>query len=86
MAIVTEAFPKRERGRAIGLYTTTVGVRGHDRDHFLGGVLVNELGWRWLFYASVPLGLLAIAAAVWALRGWPISCGTRGGERDGLTG
>ena len=70
MAIVTEAFPKRERGRAIGLYTTTVGV-GATAGPFLGGVLVNELGWRWLFYASVPLGLLAIAAAVWALRGWP---------------
>ena len=70
MAIVTEAFPRRERGRAIGLYTTVVGV-GATAGPFLGGLLVSELGWRWLFYASVPLGLLAIGSAVWALRGWP---------------
>ncbi len=70
MAIVTEAFPKRERGRAIGLYTTTVGS-GAATGPFLGGLLVGEFGWRWLFYASVPLGIVAIGAAVWALRGWP---------------
>ena len=70
MAIMTEAFPKRERGRAIGLYTTMVGV-GATGGPFLGGLLVNEFGWRWLFYASVPLGVAAIIAAVWALRGWP---------------
>ena len=70
MAIVTEAFPRRERGRAIGLYTTVVGV-GATAGPFLGGLLINELGWRWLFYTSVPLGFLAIASAVWALRGWP---------------
>ena len=70
MAIVTEAFPKRERGRAIGLYTTTVGS-GAATGPFLGGLLVGELGWRWLFYASVPLGMVAIGAAVWALSGWP---------------
>lgn len=70
MAIVTEAFPKKERGRAIGLYTTVVGV-GATAGPFLGGLLVSGLGWRWLFYASAPLGLLAIISAVWALRGWP---------------
>ena len=70
MAIVTEAFPKRERGRAIGLYTTTVGV-GATGGPFLGGLLINEFGWRWLFFASIPLGVAAIAAAMWALRGWP---------------
>ena len=79
MAIVTEAFPKRERGRAIGLYTTTVGV-GATAGPFLGGLLVNEFGWRSLFYASVPLGVAAIAAAVWALRGWPAH-GEAGEER-----
>ena len=80
MAIMTEAFPKRERGRAIGLYTTMVGV-GATGGPFLGGLLVNEFGWRWLFYASVPLGVAAIIAAVWALRGWPThapSGGSRG--------
>lgn len=70
MAIVTEAFPRRERGRAIGLYTTVVGI-GATAGPFLGGLLVSGLGWRWLFYASVPLGLLAIVSAVLALRGWP---------------
>ena len=70
MAIVTEAFPRRERGRAIGLYTTVVGV-GATAGPFLGGLLISELGWRWIFYASVPLGLLTIVSAVWALRGWP---------------
>jgi len=80
MAIVTEAFPRRERGRAIGLYTTTVGV-GATAGPFLGGVLVNELGWRWLFYASVPLGVAAILSALWALRGWPVH--TEPGEEKG---
>ncbi len=67
MAIVSRAYPKAERGRALGLWaaastaTTAFGP-------VLGGLLITwggEAGWRMIFGLNLPLGLLAI----WLIRG-----------------
>ena len=68
MAMITEVFSERERGKALGLYMTVIGT-GSISGPIVGGLLVSALDWQWVFYASVPVGLLAMAAALVVLRG-----------------
>jgi EmrB/QacA subfamily drug resistance transporter len=62
MAIVTEAFPRAELGRAMGLNGITFAV-GAIAGPILGGLILNYANWRWVFYISVPVG---IAGTIWA--------------------
>lgn len=57
MAIVTEAFPPRERGLAIGVSGSMVSV-GIVVGPTLGGFLIEALSWRWIFYVNLPIGIL----------------------------
>ena len=65
-AIVTLLHQPRQRGRALGVMAG-LGTLGAIVGSIGGGVLVDALGWRVIFLARVPLGLLAIAVAVAAL-------------------
>jgi EmrB/QacA subfamily drug resistance transporter len=67
VAILTLVFPPAERGRALGFNVAAVYV-GLSIGPFVGGVLVQQLGWRSIFWATVPLGLVAVATIVWGLR------------------
>lgn len=55
MAMVVSVFPPQERGKALGIAVACV-YAGISCGPFLGGLLVTELGWRWIFYLCVPLG------------------------------
>lgn len=57
-ALVTSSFPEEERGKALGLATTTVAI-GMGVGPFFGGVLTESLGWRSIFFLTIPLGLLS---------------------------
>ena len=59
MAIITSVYPPGERGKAIGYSVTSVYV-GLSLAPFLGGLLTQYLGWRSLFYITIPFGLLII--------------------------
>lgn len=63
MAIITSAFPPGERGMAIGINVTAVYI-GLSVAPMLGGVLTDTLGWKSLFYITVPFGL-AVALITW---------------------
>jgi EmrB/QacA subfamily drug resistance transporter len=58
LAVVSTSFPAEERGRAIGLWSGP----------FLGGLLVDQASWRWVFFINVPL---AAATVLIALRHLP---------------
>ena len=60
MAIVTSAFPSNERGKVIGTYLTVVGL-GAIAGPVFGGAVVSAFDWRFVFYAGVPLGTVAVA-------------------------
>src|SRR3954452_14476241 len=62
-ALVTDAFPKRELGLAMGTNTMVAAV-GLVIGPVLGGVLV-AIDWPWVFWFNVPLG---IAGSLWAWR------------------
>jgi MFS family permease len=63
-AIITDAFPARQRGMALGI-NNIVGVSGTFIGLVLGGVLA-PIDWRLVFLISVPVGIFG---TVWAYRG-----------------
>lgn len=67
MAMVAAIFPDNERGKALGLYMTIIGT-GVILGPVIGGVLVGYLGWRAVFFAVVPMGILALVAASLVLK------------------
>jgi EmrB/QacA subfamily drug resistance transporter len=58
-AIVTEAFPPSERGRALGISGAIVSV-GIVIGPTLGGLLIDALSWRWIFFVNLPVGVLGV--------------------------
>jgi EmrB/QacA subfamily drug resistance transporter len=57
-AIVTEAFPGSERGRALGIIGAVVSL-GIALGPTVGGLLIGLSGWRTLFLVNVPIGIFA---------------------------
>jgi len=58
-AIVTEAFPPEERGRAMGIIGAIVSV-GIVMGPALGGIILGVLSWRWIFYVNLPVGIIGV--------------------------
>ncbi len=65
-ALVADAFPKRELGRALGINVKVVAV-GQIIGPVLGGWLTTYFGWQWAFWFNVPFGVAAILWAIWAM-------------------
>ncbi|MBT4287769.1 MAG: MFS transporter [Deltaproteobacteria bacterium] len=59
MAIATEAFPKSERGKALGMIGSIVSV-GIIIGPALGGLILNVTTWHWVFIVNVPVGVIGI--------------------------
>ena len=58
-AIVGDIVSPRERGRYVGLFGAVFGVSSIVGP-LLGGVFVDNLTWRWIFYINVPIGIIAL--------------------------
>jgi EmrB/QacA subfamily drug resistance transporter len=66
-AIITDAFPPNERGRALGVNQVSI-VVGAVSGLVLGGIITTTIGWRWIFFVNVPIGLVATLRAHHDLR------------------
>ena len=55
--IITAVFPAHERGRALGLNGIAIAL-GLIAGPTLGGVIATSIGWRWIFFVNLPIGLL----------------------------
>jgi EmrB/QacA subfamily drug resistance transporter len=63
LAILTAAFPDpRERVQAIGLWSG-VSAMALAAGPVVGGLLTDALGWRWVFYVNLPVGVAAFVVA-----------------------
>jgi EmrB/QacA subfamily drug resistance transporter len=67
LALIAQEFAPRERKTALGIWGATVGV-GVAVGPLVGGVLVDSLGWEWIFFVNVPVGALTMALALTRLR------------------
>jgi EmrB/QacA subfamily drug resistance transporter len=73
VAILSSVFPPGERGKALGIYITSVYL-GLSLGPFLGGVLTENLGWRSIFFINIPIGIAAVILIVWKLKGEWAEC------------
>jgi EmrB/QacA subfamily drug resistance transporter len=62
-AIIADIVPPRERGRYMGLIGSVFAVASV-AGPLLGGFLVDNLSWRWVFYVNLPVGALAVLIVV----------------------
>lgn len=67
MAILSGAFGKEERARALGIFS---GITGFALiiGPAVGGLITESFGWRWIFWVNLPIGLVAIALVLARLR------------------
>ncbi len=68
VAILTSVFPPGERGRVLGINVAAVYL-GLSLGPSIGGSLTQQLGWRSIFFVTVPLGLIVIGFVLWRLKG-----------------
>lgn len=61
-SILFETFPKEEQAGAQALFGV-VAIAGPAIGPTLGGYIVTNLDWRWIFYINVPIGIVAILMA-----------------------
>ena len=62
IAIITEAFPKEQRGQAMGINAVTWGG-GSVLGPVLGGFILSVASWRWIFLVNLPIGIIGTLAA-----------------------
>jgi MFS transporter, DHA2 family, multidrug resistance protein len=63
MTMLTEAFPPHERGKAFGIFGIVL-IFAPTLGPTLGGYLVDNVGWRYIFYINLPVGLLTMVLTV----------------------
>ncbi|MEO7125998.1 MAG: DHA2 family efflux MFS transporter permease subunit [Nakamurella sp.] len=63
MAVITRIFPANRRGAAMGMWGAVAGVATLVGP-ILGGVLIDSLGWEWIFFINVPVGIIGFFLAV----------------------
>ncbi len=63
MAFITHLFPPAKRGAALGLWGSVAGFATVSGP-LLGGLLVTGLGWEWIFFVNLPIGVAALTLVV----------------------
>jgi MFS transporter, DHA2 family, multidrug resistance protein len=66
-AILRETYPFEEQGKAAGIFSMGV-IVGPTIGPTLGGVITDNLSWRWAFFVNLPLGLIAAGLVIAFLR------------------
>jgi len=62
MAVITRTFPAERRGAAMGLWGATAGMATLVGP-LVGGLLVDGLGWEWIFFVNLPVGVIGFVLA-----------------------
>ncbi len=62
LSVITMIFPSDKRGAAFGLWGAVAGV-ATVAGPTLGGWLVTDYSWRWIFFVNVPVGVIALILA-----------------------
>jgi EmrB/QacA subfamily drug resistance transporter len=63
LAIISQEFHGRERGTAFGIWGAVVGL-AVAIGPLVGGALTTYVGWRWIFFVNVPIGIACVLAGL----------------------
>ena len=64
LAIISAAFPQRERGRAIGTWSS-FGAVSVALGPLVGGWLIEHASWRWAFFVNLPIAATVLGMLFW---------------------
>jgi EmrB/QacA subfamily drug resistance transporter len=67
LSLVSDAFPAEKRGAAIGIWGAITGL-GVAAGPVLGGLIIQNLDWQWIFWINVPVGLVTAALTLVKVR------------------
>lgn len=67
ITIVTSVYPANERGKALGVVLTSVFV-GLSAGPLIGGILVDYLGWKSIFFTNVVIGTVVLVITLWKIK------------------
>src|SRR6478752_917941 len=66
LSTITRIFPAERRGVAMSVWGATAGVATLVGP-LAGGLLVDGLGWQWIFFVNVPIGVIGLGLALWLI-------------------
>jgi EmrB/QacA subfamily drug resistance transporter len=66
LSLITRIFPVERRGVAMSVWGATAGVATLVGP-LAGGVLVDSMGWAWIFFVNVPIGVIGLGLAFWLI-------------------
>lgn len=69
LAFITHLFPEGKRGTAMGVWGAVAGL-GNIAGPLLGGALVGSLGWEWIFFVNLPIGVVCIVLTLALVPPW----------------
>lgn len=67
LGMTYEILPEEKAGLAGGIIIGAAGL-GNAIGPLLGGVLTQELSWRWIFFLNVPIAVFAVAVTYWLVQ------------------
>jgi EmrB/QacA subfamily drug resistance transporter len=67
LTLISDAFPLEKRGAAIGIWGAITGL-GVAAGPVLGGLLIKDIAWQWIFWINVPVGIASMALSTTKLR------------------
>lgn len=71
LSVITRTFPPDRRGAAMSVWGATAGVATLIGP-LAGGVLVDRLGWEWIFFVNVPIGAIGLVLAIVLIPDLPV--------------
>jgi EmrB/QacA subfamily drug resistance transporter len=71
LSVITRTFPPERRGAAMSVWGATAGVATLIGP-LAGGVLVDRLGWEWIFFVNVPIGAIGLVLAIVLIPDLPV--------------
>jgi MFS family permease len=63
LSLITVVFPPEQRGAAMGAWGSVVSL-GAILGPIIGGIIVSNFAWQWIFLINIPIGIAAIIATV----------------------
>ena len=82
LAIISASFSKEDRGRAIGTWSGFTAIAA-GAGPVMGGWLIENVSWRWIFFINLPLAVVVLAITWWRV---PESRDESAGERVDILG